>query len=757
MNALLFKPLLGFREPQNLVMVWLRGAQKTTALSYADFQDYAGRQHSLGSMIASRRQPVTLVGQGDPQEIVALRVTQDFMAITQTDAFLGRGFLREEFESGRDGVFMATASFWRRNLGADPRAIGRPVTFDDVTRVLVGVFPPGFNWVGVSSDAIFVPLVPSAVELQRGYRFFDVIGRLRPGVSVEQARAEFQGITQGMAAAHAVPGGTTSRLRTVNEMALGSNLKTALWALSLTVVLVLLITCVNVANIKVSRLAERQREFAIRAALGASGRQVLRHLTVESLLEALVGGCVGLLLASWGHRFLTAAGLFDAGPVFDVRMDWRVAFFTLGISLLAGVIFGLLPAITVRRRNLTDLLKSAAAGSGVGGRATFLSALCVVVEVALAVVLLHGAMMALQNVRLLRAVNPGLETRERVSLRFSLPGKQYLPRQRIGFYHALLGQLEAVPGVQAAAIVSPAPLSGSGLLNSFYPDGRHPAPGEEGPVAYYYTCSPGYFSVLGIPVLAGREFVSTDLQPDALVAMVSRTVARRYWNSEAEALGRAMELNERRLTIVGVAGDVRPVSLTAAGETGAIYTPYSIYPPPQAAAIVRSKLPPSTLAPALRQSVWRIDHHLALGELDALTDVAGRHIADARRLGLVLGGCAVAALSMTLIGIYGVTAGMVAQRRREIAIRRALGASNRSLLWSFTRRGGSLAGLGLLAGAALAYAIRHAVASVVPPVNVAPVLVCGAALATMVTAILACILPAAAALRIQPERILRQE
>ena len=754
-SAFILKPLVGFRDPGSLAMISLRSKSVDSIVAYPDYRDFSRQQASFESLVAWSQEPLTLIGEGDPKQITAVRVTPTFHEMTKYHAFLGRDFGPADFDRGRDGVFLATAEFWKEHLGSDRNAVGRAFAFDGATRVLAGVLPPDFHWIDAPDDAIFVPLVPTAAEEQRGYRFFEVAGRLRTGVPLRQAIANFRVLMNGMIAAHTMPEGTEVIIEPLDEAVLGTGLRTALWTLGLTVFCVLLIASVNIATIRISRLRIRQSEIAMRAALGASRGQLVRLLTIESLFLALVGGCLGLFLAYAGYRLLQATDLLPVSSMFDGRVDWRVALFTLAASVLTAGISGLLPSLAAARTDLMALLR-AGSGSPASLRRRSLAGVCIVAEVALSTVLIHGATMAMQNLRRLRTMTPGFESRNRLVLHVSLPNQRYRARARMSFFSNLIDTFNAIPGVQATAIVSPLPFSGSALFNDYFPDGKHPPAGEEAPVANYYSCSPGYFSTMRIPIVAGREFAVTDLQPNSLYAVVSRSIAVRFWGNEAAAIGHVVELNQRPLAIVGVAGDVRH---SAASHTlpDAIYTLYSIYAPQRVAVVVRSTLPPANLGQVLRRSVWRIDSHLALGQIDSMDAIVGEAASDALQLGLVLGVCAAAALVMTLIGLYGVTSDMVSQRLREIAIRRALGASDRRVVSSLAAQGTSLALIGFALGAAATFAIHRVVASVVLPVGINPFTTALIAFTTLVTAVLASGIPSVRAVRSEPERILRQQ
>jgi predicted permease len=754
-STLFLKPMIGISDPGRVVQLSLRSRDgRLAALSYADFQDYAVHQRSFEYLSASASQSVTITGRGDPREVVADRVTRDSFMLSGIQPRLGRGFRESEFARGGDGVFIASDTFWRRSLGSDPAAVGQSFVLNGVSRTLVGVLPPRGAMIGVGADGVFFPLIPDGQENQRGYRFLSVFGRLGRNTSLEAARADLTGITRGLVDGHSMAPGTEIWTQTFDDLLLGSDLRKVLRGLAITVALVLLIACVNVATIKISRLSVRRTEIGIRMALGAPRGRIIASLLGQSLLEACFGGALGFAFAYWAFQAIQASGLLTFGPMFDPRLDWRVGFFALAVSVLTAATFGVVPALHSMRENPVSLIR-VASGTRTTRHSGRLVALCVLTEVCLSVLLVDAALMGFQNLAQVKQMKIGIEPKGRVAVRFSLPGRRYDAAGRARFFTELLQAVRPISGVHEAAIASPVPLMGGDMMNSYYPDGRHT--GDEAPTANYYICSPSYFAALGIPVLAGRSFSETDLQPSAHPVVVSRAVAVRFWRSPREALGRSLELNGRALEVVGVAGDVRHSLDDPAEHAEALYTPYGQWAPPSATLVVKSALSSKALADAIRQAFRQLDSELATGVPEPMEEAAMKTVVDAKQLMLVLVLFAGVALILTLVGLYGVTSEMVRQRLREIALRRVLGESAASLVYRVTRRAGIIAGLGLCVGGLLSFGLRKVTEAVVPVVPIAAWLLVSVALTLLGCALLVSVVPVFRVLRTHPSVVLREE
>jgi predicted permease len=760
-NAVLLRPL-PFAEPDRLVRLFHIPPQATFpgmptfSLSPANFLDWRRDSTSFTGLAAYNFRQLTLTGSGNAEALRAVAVGPGFFDIVRTQPALGRTFLAEEYTADAR-VVVISDGFWRSHLGAAPDAVGRTLTFDGQNHTIVGVMPPRFSlkaW-GATSVPLWAPLAwtdkQAAVRENHNYQ---AIARLKPDVTLEQAKSELQVISkrleQAYPAENAGWGGTAIPLQ---ELIVG-DVRTSLLMLLAAVALVLLIACANVGNLILARAMNRRKEIAIRAALGAGRRRVFQHLLVESLVLALAGGVTGLLLA----RAAIGAGaslLADQVPrAEEASIDARVLLFVLAASLVTGILAGLVPALRAGRTDLTDTLKEGGRSDAAGAGSLVRRAL-IVAEVALSLMLLMGAGVMLRSLHALRHVDAGFNPRNVLRMDLNLPDARYPePAQRRTFYDTLLDRLRALPGVQAAGSIDTLPVTGGGSVQPMVVEGRAELNPREQPTVSVRFASAGYLRTMEIPMLRGRDFTNADV--DAF--LVSASAAKLLWG-ETDPVGRRATLplvsRTRAIEVVGVVGDVKEALAEKAPPT--VY--YYMRDPPFGDAVValRTAGDPSSLAHSAVAAVHALDAQLPVQEIRSMEDVIEGTLAPERFRALLLEVFAAAALTLASVGIYSVLSYLVRGRRREIGIRTALGARTSDVLRMVLLEGLKPALLGIVLGAGGALVAAGLVEKLVFGVKASdPLTLAVVAASLLLVAAAASLLPAWRAAKLDPLTVLRE-
>jgi putative ABC transport system permease protein len=655
-------------------------------------------------------------------------------------------------------------------LGGDPNLLGRSVRLNDQSYTVVGVMPESFQFPQASFPfgepaEIWTPLVfdPERVASRSGPYFLNVIARLKPGVTLAQARAEMSKLAKNFEQQHrsyrgpgGADGGWRITLTSLQEEVTGQS-RLALLILFGAVGLVLLIACANVANLLLMRAAVRQREIAIRAALGASRFRIIRQLLMESLSLAAPGGLVGLLLAWWCVDALTALSPDNLPLVKEARVDGRVFVFTLLLSMLTGLVFGLAPALQASNPDVQRVLKD---GSARRGR-HWLRHLLVVGEVAIAVLLLIGAGLLINSFVRLQRIKPGMDLDKLLMVELSLPRSRYPEAGKAGaFYQELVRRVEALPGVEQASLGNIIPLSGTETNDPFSIEGR-PFDLSSAPVAGWQLVTPNYFRTLGIPIMQGRDFTEHDHAESPNVAIINETMARRYWPNE-DPLGQRIMLGAAQpdrpwSIIIGVARDIPHRTIDSQPEPD-WYLPYLREPQRAMRLFVRSSGDPSGLASAVREQVWAIDKDQPITSLVTMSELVASTVAPRRFNTLLLGLFAAVALVLAALGIYSVISYSVTQRTHEIGVRLALGAQAKDVLRLIVRQGMALALAGIAIGWVAAFAFTRLMAGLLYEVSATdPATYIAITLLLTAVAWLACFLPARRAARVDPMVALRYE
>jgi putative ABC transport system permease protein len=719
-NAVLLRPL-PYKDDSRLVVILEKGRNPVAPANFLDWRD---QNHVFEQMGAAEYWTPNLTGRNNPEKLWALHVSPATVAMLGVQPLLGRAFLPEEDETGKENEVLLSFSLWQSHFAGDPGIVGQSVALSGQTYTVVGVMPRQFKFAPfwATKAELWAPLAFGARQTDRGGASLRVFARLKPGVTLQQAQAEMAGITGRLE--REFPGTNQDiEVLPLREKVVG-NVRPALLVLVTAVGFVLLIACANVSHMLLARSTARQKETALRSALGAGRWAVMRQFLTESLLLALFGGGAGLLLAIWGVRVLLALGPADIPRVDTVGVDAPVLLFALGISLLTGVVFGLAPAWRGTSVNLSDALKQGERGSSDGLARNRFSGLLVASEFAMAVVLLAGAGLMIRSFFALEHVDPGFDPHNLLSMVVGVAGTEEQSAGHTGnFYKQVLLKVKAAPGVQSVGAINHLPLAGDEWGLPFHVEGRAATrPGEE-PGATYRVVFPGYFRTMRIPILRGRDVAEADDLGAPGVVVINDYLARRYWPGE-EALGKRITFNDPGknpswLTVVGVVKNtVRGSWISPPAEE--VFLPYlqnreylENPSPPFAylTLVIRTGSNPAAAAPAIRGAVHSLDKNVPLSEVQTMDQVVAEATAQSRFYVVLLGAFAVVALVLAGVGIYGVMSYSVSRRTREIGIRMALGAHRRDVLELIVLRGMAPALAGVAAGVAGGLALTRLMSS----------------------------------------------
>jgi putative ABC transport system permease protein len=760
-SAVLLRPL-PYSEPDKLVMLWerrIREGSDNNAVAPADFRDWRARNQVFTNIAAMFVTSVDLSEGNEPERVTAGQVSASFFEVLGVKPMLGRGFLAEEEQAGRNRVVIMNHDLWRRRFGADRNIVGRRISLSGAPVEVVGVLPPSFRFPN-EELALWLPLDANAQGMQtRLNHFLSVYARLKPGVTFSQAQAEMERIGAQLRQEYPQENDNHTAFVIPLREQLAGALRRPLLILFAAVGLVLLIACANVANLQLIRAAARQKELAVRAALGAGRRRIVRQLLTESALLAALGAMMGMLLAWWSLGMLTSLLPRGILHLTGARLDLRVLGFTLAISLLTGALSSLAALLQASSVKLNDTLKEG--GRGAGSAHQRARSAVVVVEVALAIVLLIGAGLLIRSFWKLQSVSPGFTPQNALTAQIVLPSARYRePEQRARFFQQLSEQARALPGVQAVGAISILPLGGGWSRTSIAIEGRAEMTNlaaQARPRIHPRTVTPDYFQALGIPLLNGRFLTSKDDSNAPLVALINQTAAQRYWPGQ-NPLGHRVQIGGGApwREVIGVVGDVKDQGLDQEINPE-VYFAWAQDPQRDGTLVVRGQNVAS-LAPALRDQVHQLDKDLPLSNMRLLEEVVEGSIAAPRSYSLLLALFAGIALTLAAVGIYGVMAYGVSQRAHELGVRLALGAQTRDVLLLVLRQGLRMTLLGVALGLAAAWGLTRWMKNMLFEVSATdPLTVVFVTCFLVGVALLACYIPARRAMKVDPLTALRHE
>jgi putative ABC transport system permease protein len=763
-NAVLLRPL-PYPESNRLVWFWEVQPQLEQApFSPADFVDYQSQNNSFEQVAASRPMSFNLTGGDQPERINVNIVTANFFDALRTLPAQGRAFAADEGKAGAHRVAVVSYAFWQSHAAGDADFIGRTLVLNNEPVTVIGIMPADFKF-GRDTDIWVNPrqVVPEPfssfsddVLAIRGMHYLRVVGRLKPGVTLAQAQSDIDGVVANLQQQY--NSNHSVHLVTLHEQSIG-NLRSVLVVLMVAVGLVLLIACANVANLMLARATARYREMAIRTALGAGRARIIRQLLTESLLLAMIGGALGLVLGWWGVDLLVAVSPPDTPRLAEIGIDRNVFFFTFLVSMATGLIFGLVPALQATKLNLNEALKEGGRAAGDTSRRNRVRSLLVVAEVALSLVVLVGAGLLVKSFTRLLDVKPGFNPANLLTANLWLPGKKYERQSQInGFCKQVIERLGALPGVEGVAIANDIPIEGDDT--STYPtiEGQEATRDEDRFLLGQHAVSTGYFKTLGIRLVRGREFTAGDSADAPQVVIINETAARKMWPDE-DALGKRLRLGGEKspwLEVVGVVEDVKHNGLDAEPSLEA-YAPFAQMAYPYFSILLRGPNAAS-FAAAIRQEVQAVDKDQPVHDVITMAQILNQSVAP-RRLSMALfalfGGVA---MLLAAVGIYGVMSYAVTQRTHEIGVRMALGAARRDVLRLVVGQGMLLALIGVATGLGTALAVTRLMKTLLFAVSATDVVTfVVVSVALTAVALAACFVPALRATRVDPMVALRYE
>ncbi len=759
-----------YPHPNQLVLMFdapLKQPDALSGISYRDFTECRGHNRVFSEMAGNAFHDLTLTGAGEPFIVNTADVTPEVFPVLNAKPLAGRTLLPEDGKQGAAAVAVLSENLWRSRFGSNPGLIGQSIALDMRSFTVVGILPDSFRypdgaphqdvWISVMQDPLFGPLTS-----QPGVRLLGVIGRLKRGVSLAKAQAEMNTLSARLAKEFpAQDSGFTIRIKPYRQVVVG-NVKSALLILLSAVGLLLLMACANIANLLLSKATSRGREIAVRIALGASRTRIVRQLLTESALLGFLGGVAGVLLAAWAVWSLQPFLPSDVVQISSIRVGGPVLAFALLLSLAAALVFGLTPALLATPSNLQTNIKEGGERTG-QRRGQHVRNFLAIAEISLAMVLLVAGGLLIRSFALVTSVYPGFDPKNVTEAEVSLPQFQYSsPQQWTAFSNELLARLHAQPGLQDSAIAAPLPMDRQGQATFVFSIvGNPPLPPGKSTTADYATVSPDYFRVMRIPLLRGRFFSEQDSPSNPKVAIISETLARRYFPNQ-DPIGRKMRFGfppngKVSREIVGTVGDVRDVALSQ--KPGPMmYVPFSQAPLYGGEVVVRSSVSASSVAAAVRHAVHSIDKDLPVTGVESFPDAVGQSISQERFRTFVLGSFSAIALLLAAVGIFGVISYSASQRRHEIGIRMALGAQRRDVLRLILGHGAKLALFGLGVGVVFALLLTRLMASLLYSVSATdPLTFSAVAVVLLGVALTACYVPARRAMRVDPMVALRYQ
>jgi putative ABC transport system permease protein len=752
-SVAMFRPL-PFPDPARITWIWdVQPQAGRTPLSYPEFTDIRDRNEVFESIAAIQEGGANLTGTGDPVRLNQARVSSDFFNVMGMTPRIGRSFLPEEDTLGGNKVAILSRKLWQQRFGASQDIIGKTIQLDGVEHTIVGVMPNESPF--LADVEAWAPLAADPKVMLRGLHFLKVVARLKPGATIGQAGANLDTVAAALQKQYSTDHGINVVL--LSEYLFGDARPVLLIFLG-AVGFVLLIAWANIANLQLVRATARQREIAIRVAVGAGRSRLIRQLLTESVVLSLVGAALGVLLALAGVPLLIAFSPEQTPWVKMARVDPAVLAFALGVSVVTGIVFGLLPALQASKPDLVESLKEGTKSSA--GSQGAMRSLLVTVEIALALVLLVGAGLTLRSFSQLIGIHPGFNPDNVLTMTLNLPASKYKDdRQQAQFYKEVLDRISALPGIESAGIINSLPLSGESTNGDVEIQGYTPSSAADSPLSEKYLTSPDYFRTMGIPLLKGRLFTAADSAGAHPVAIINDGMANRFWPGE-NPIGKQIKfgwLNEDRQEVIGVVGDVKNQSLDATTPLET-YLPYSQASLFRMSLVVKTKGDPLTAVATVRGQVLSIDPDQPVYNVNSLSKVVSGSLSERKSVLFVLGLFASLALILAAVGIYGVISYWVGQRTREIGIRMALGATRQTVLGMIVGQGARVILIGVTVGLAAAFALTRLMSGLLFGVSPTDPLVFAAIPGILVMiGLLASYVPAIRATKVDPMAALRYE
>jgi putative ABC transport system permease protein len=765
-NTVLLRPL-PYANPEKLVLVWTYFGPDLPQnwVSGPELADMRERSTMIEDFAALTYPSVSLTGIGEPEQVQGAAVTANFFPTLGVQPSQGRSFTEEEDRPGGERVVILSHGFWERRFASNPGVINQTISLEGQNATIIGVMPQGFGILPPDAQSprnieMWVPMAADFRAQSRGNHGMRVIGRIKPEFTVEQAQEEMKQISAALDQEFYKFGFGINIVPLHGHVV--KTVRPMLWVLLGAVGFVLLIACANVANLLLARAVAREKEIAIRTALGAGRWRLIRQLLTESVVLATVSGAIGLLLAYLGLKALIAIAPDNVPRLNEMSIDARVLVFTIGVSMITGMIFGLVPAFQASKPDLNETLKEGGRGSTGGARGRRVRSILVVAEIAFALVLLTGAGLMIRSFIRLQEVKPGFKPENLLTMRLRLPQTKYADAAQLTpFYQQLIERVRALPGVRTVGTVSHLPLSGayqSGTITVEQPSASVDNASFE---CDRRITSPDYFEAMGIEVMNGRPFNDHDAQGGLMVCLVDETFARRFWPNE-DPLGKRVKIGGSQstnpwLTIVGVVAHVKHYGLSAQGREF-IYFPYTQAPARQMFLAVRTEGDPSNLIGSVRKEIASMDPDQPIADIRNMEQIVYGSVAQPRFNMLMLGIFAVVALILAAVGVYGVMNYSVAQQTHEIGIRMALGAQQSHILAMVIQQGCLLVGIGVAIGLAGAFVITRFMSSMLYDVKAMdPATFGGVAVILALVALVASYIPARRATRVDPMIALRYE
>jgi predicted permease len=742
---------------------------KRIQVTAPNFLDWRAQNTVFEQLAAIKSTTATLTFSDQAERIDVAQTSANFFDVFGVGPQLGRLFIQADEQAGHEPIVVLSDILWHRRFGADPGIIGKPITLDGTNYTVVGIAPAGFQYPDKTESWLpplkLAPEFNARIEVtqNRGMGYLSAVALLKPGVSVQQAASEMETITGRLRQQY--PDTNNRRFDRVVSLHdhLVGNSDTVLWLLFGAVMFLLLIACANVANLLLANAASRSKEIAVRAALGASRARVMRQLLTESAIPALTGGALGLLLAIVGVAAITRLLPQDFPRLREISMDWRVLAFTLGASVLTGLLFGFAPALHISRTDVQEVVKESGRGTAGSARSSRLRHALIIAEVALSVVLLAGAGLLFRSFLRLQSVNTGFTPQQVLTAKLSPSGPQF---KNVGdyaaFYDQVLARVRAIPGVQHAGVISILPLS-KGPTTGFRIEGRPILPADKWVPTNFRSVSPDYFQAMNIPIMQGRAFTEQDDFNAPARVMINQALAQRDFPGE-NAVGKRITLRNTMVNnepiwfeIIGVTANVRSMELREEAPPEFYFTTKQS-PFEQMAVVIRSTVEPESLAPSLRQAVADVNRSVPVSDIKTMEHIVSESVTQPRFNVFLLGLFSGIALLLSAAGIYGVTAYTVTQRTQELGIRLALGAQVRDILKMILGQGMIVIGIGLVIGLAAAFALTRLMRSLLFGIGENDPVTFGAiTLVLLLVALVACYIPARRAAKVDPLIALRYE